>query len=107
MWQWRTKRPVKSRKRERNVTLPFRGTTTVSRQSRSVSFSPLIATNLEGIGMDVKYMVVGMLVDDGPFLDRAERDALIDAIRIENLAADQVRELLVIGGGWKFGLLDR
>ena len=39
--------------------------------------------NLEGIGVDMKYMVVFMLVDDGPFLDRTERNTLIDAFRIE------------------------
>ena len=49
MWQWWTKRPVKSRKRERKVTLPFRGTTTVSRQSRSASFSPLMAIIWNGL----------------------------------------------------------
>jgi hypothetical protein len=49
MWQWWTKRPVKSRKRLRKVTLPFRGTTTVSRQLRSASFSPLIATIWKGL----------------------------------------------------------
>jgi hypothetical protein len=55
----------------------------------------------------MKYMVVGMLVDDGPFLDGPKRNTLIDAIRVETAAADEVSEFLVVGGGWKFRLLDR
>ena len=63
--------------------------------------------HLEGIGVDVKYMVTVIFVDDGPFLDRTEHNALIDAIRVETAAADDESEFLVIGGGWKFGLLNR
>jgi hypothetical protein len=48
-----------------------------------------------------------MLVDDGPFLDRTERNALVDAVRIECAAADKETEFLVVCGGWKFGLVDR
>ena len=62
---------------------------------------------LEGIGVDMKDVVVFMLVDDGPFLDCTERYALVDAMRIESAAADEETEFLVVGGGWKFGLVDR
>jgi hypothetical protein len=50
----------------------------------------------------MKYMVVVMLVDDGPFLDRPERDALVDAIRVETAAADEVSKFLIIAGRRKF-----
>ena len=63
--------------------------------------------HLERVGVDMKDVVVFMLVDDGPFLDRTERNALVDAIRVESAAADEEAEFLVVGGGWKFGLLDR
>src|SRR5689334_22920335 len=63
--------------------------------------------HLEGIGVDVKDMIVVMLVDDDPLFNRAERYALIDASRIEAAAADQIGELLIVGGGGKLRLLDR
>ena len=44
-------------------------------------------------------MIVVMLVDDDPLFDGAERNALIDAIRVEAEAADEIGELLVVGGG--------
>src|SRR5258705_380643 len=59
--------------------------------------------HLEGIGVDMKDMVVFVLVGDGPFLDCTERYALVNAIRIESAAADKETEFLVVGGGWKFG----
>jgi hypothetical protein len=71
MWQCRTKRPVKSLNRERKVTFPFRGTTTVSCQLGSISFLPLIATISNGLGVNVEDMIVIVLIDDGPPLDRA------------------------------------
>ena len=37
-------------------------------------------------------VVVFMLVDDDPFLDRTERNALVDAIRIESAATDEETE---------------
>ena len=55
----------------------------------------------------MKDMVVFMLVDDGPFLDRTELNALIDTIRVESPAANEEAEFLVVGGGRKFGLVDR
>jgi hypothetical protein len=67
---------------------------------------PIDRDHLEGIGVDMKDVVVFMLVDDGPFLDRTERNALVDAIRIESAAADEETEFLIVGGGWKFGLID-
>ena len=45
--------------------------------------------------MDVEDVVIGMVVDHGPLLDRAETNALIDASRIEAAAVDQEAELLV------------
>ena len=60
--------------------------------------------HLEGVGMDVEDVVVLMLVDDEPFLDRAQGNALIDPVGVEVAAADQVGEFLVVGGGRKFGL---
>ena len=52
-------------------------------------------------------MVAVIFVDDGPFLNRAEHNALIDAIGVEATAADEESKFLVVGGGWKIGLLDR
>jgi hypothetical protein len=43
MWQWKTKRPVKSRNRERKVTRPLRGTITVSRQSGAAILTDFLA----------------------------------------------------------------
>ena len=45
--------------------------------------------HLEGIGVDVKDVVVLVLVDDGPLFDRAKLDALIDAMRIESPATNE------------------
>ena len=45
--------------------------------------------------MDVKDVVVMLMrVDDRPFLDRTELDALIDATGIELLAVDEEAEFL-------------
>ena len=63
--------------------------------------------HLEGIGVDMKDVVVCVLVDDGPFFDRTKLDALIDAIRVEGPATNEKAELLVVGGSRKFGLVDR
>jgi hypothetical protein len=63
--------------------------------------------HLEGIGVDMKDVVVSMLVYNGPFLDRTERDTLVDAIRVESPAADEETEFLIVSGGWKFGLVHR
>ena len=57
--------------------------------------------------MDVEDVLVLLLVDDRPFLDRAKRDALVHTIGIEFLAADQEGELLVVRGGRKLGLIGR
>ena len=62
--------------------------------------------HLEGVGVDVEDMLVFMLVDDDPFLDGAERNALIGAGGIEAPAADVVGEFLVVGGGREFRLVD-
>ena len=59
-----------------------------------VPLSELLAIDrdhLEGIGVDMEDVVVFMLVDDGPFLDRAKGNALIDAIGVEVAAADEIR----------------
>ena len=72
-----------------------------------IPLGELLAINrdhLEVIGVDMKDVVVFMLVDDGPFLDCTELNALVDAIRIECATADEETEFLVVGGGWKFGL---
>src|SRR5262245_22245042 len=61
--------------------------------------------HLEGIGVDVKDMIVLVLVDDRPLLDRAERNAMVDTVWVESTAADQKCELLVIGCWRKFRLL--
>ena len=74
---------------------------------RSASFSPLIATIWKGLVWMWKTWSSSSLVDDGPFLDRTERNALVDAIRVERAAADEEAEFLVVGGRRKFGLVDR
>ena len=107
MWQCSTKRPVKSRKRERKVTLPL------ARHHHRVApdrLGQLLAVDrdhLEGIGVDVEDVVVLVLVDDDPFLDRAQGNALIDPVGVELPAADQIGEFLVVGGRRKLRLLRR
>src|SRR5262245_4865573 len=61
--------------------------------------------HLEGVGVDVKDMIILVLVDNGPFLDRAEWNAIVDTVRVESTAADQKGELLVIGCWRKLRLL--
>src|SRR5689334_4225958 len=63
--------------------------------------------HLEGIGVDVKDMIVVVLVDNRPLLDRAERNAMVDAVWVESTAADQKCELLVVRCWRKFRLLGR
>jgi hypothetical protein len=53
---------------------------------------PIDRDHLEGIGVNMNDVVVFMLVDDDPFLDRTERNALVDAIRIESAATDEETE---------------
>ena len=62
--------------------------------------------HLEMVGVDMKNVVAGVSVDDRPFLDGAERNAVVDPVRVVAVAADQVSELLVFGRGRKFGLID-
>src|SRR5258705_3407479 len=52
--------------------------------------------HLERIGVDMKYMVVVMLVEDSPFLDRPKRNALVNAIRVETAAADEGGKFLIV-----------
>src|SRR5258708_33389985 len=59
--------------------------------------------HLEGISMDMKYMVVVMLVDDGPFLDRPQRNALVDAIGVETAATEEGSEVLIAASRPTFG----
>src|SRR5262245_19386105 len=63
--------------------------------------------HLEGIGVDVKDMIIVMLVDDRPFLDCPKRNSMVDAIWVKSPTTDQKRELLVIGCRRKFRLLGR
>src|SRR6476646_5628778 len=55
--------------------------------------------HLERIGMNVKDVVGGLLIDDRPFLDGPKRNALTDTVRIESVAAHEVGEFLVVAGG--------
>src|SRR5262249_36235534 len=108
VWQWNTNRPVKSRKRERSVTLPSRSTTTVF---APVGHGELLAGDrdqLERIGVDMEDIVVPLiLVDDQPLLNRTKRNSLIDAVGAKPHAADDVGEFLVIAGGRILGLIER
>jgi hypothetical protein len=54
--------------------------------------------DLKRIGVDVEDVVAGVVVDHGPLLDRAEANRLVDPVRIEPAAIDQVGKLLVRGG---------
>src|SRR5271156_1062200 len=90
---------------------PRRNATYHSREAvQTTEASSLLAIDrdyLEGISVDVKYMVAVIFVDDGPFLNCAQHNTLIDAIGVEATAADEESKFLVVGGGRKFGLLDR
>src|SRR4051794_11666905 len=87
MWQCSTVLPVKSRKRERNVRLPWRGTITVSRQSGSDSGSaaapPGAAGRLRGrAGLDEP-------LQRQPRLDgRAAPRAVADGVDVGALLGD-------------------
>src|SRR5262245_27278507 len=63
--------------------------------------------HLEGIGVDVEDMIIIVLIDDNPFLDRPKWDSMVDTIWVKSPTTDQKCELLVIGGGRKFRLLGR
>ncbi len=55
--------------------------------------------DLEWIGVDVEHVVVvGVRVLDGPLLDRAQLDPLVDALRIELLVVDEEVEFLPVSG---------
>ena len=73
MWQCRTKRPVKSRKRERNVTLPFARHDHRVAPHRIAQDLAVHRHHFEVVGVNVEDVVVGVLVDDQPFLGRTER----------------------------------
>lgn len=53
---------------------------------------------LEGVGVDVKDVIAGIVVDDRPFFDGAEDDPLVDPVMIEDVTVDEKGELLVVGG---------
>src|SRR3954454_32628 len=56
--------------------------------------------HLERVGMDVEDVVVMLMrVDDGPLLDRAELDPLIDPAGVELLTVDEELEFLPMAGG--------
>ena len=98
MWQCSTVLPVKSRKRERKVRLPCRGTMTVSRQSGLGHRLVVDRHDLERVGVDMEDVVAGVVVDDRPLLDRTEANGLVHPLRIEPTAIDQVGKFLVRGG---------
>src|SRR6266581_2710814 len=62
---------------------------------------------LERIRVDVEDMIAVIVIHDGPLLDGAERNALIDAIRIETPATDLERKLLIVGSRLKNPLIFR
>jgi hypothetical protein len=90
MWQWKTDVPGKSANRMRKVMVPPPG---VDRDGvavpRLVDRPAVDLGELVRVDVDVERVHERAVVDDRPFLERAELDDVIDAVVVEPLAVDQ------------------